>query len=143
MLENVKKDKSASVSFSDLFKGVTTDNFDDIYKTDLDCKRTLADIKWKDGFVCRHCSHTNFCSGSDAYSRRCTRCKRQESATAHTVFHSCKINLPEAFKIAFMVCCDPNISAKHISELLNKRHMTCLNFKKKVLDCKQGIVNDE
>ena len=40
----------------------------------------LSEQKWKNGFRCRKCNHTNYCEGKTPYSRRCTRCKAEESA---------------------------------------------------------------
>lgn len=99
------------------------------------CLEYIAEEKWKQGFVCRKCGHTNYCRGRKPSSRRCTRCKSEESATAHTIFHRCRIPLTEAFKIAYLVCEDPRISSYEISRELDRRQMTCWKFKKKVIDC--------
>ena len=60
----------------------------------------ISEVKWKYGFVCRNCGHTNYCEGKTAYSRRCTRCKKEESASAHTIFHNIKFPVNKAFYIA-------------------------------------------
>jgi hypothetical protein len=109
--------------------------FEDQFATDEQCLEFLAGQKWKDGYVCRKCGHTNYCAGKTPFSRRCTRCKHDESATAHTIFHRCKINLSEAFKIAYLVCKSPQISTYDISRKLDKRQMTCWKFKKKITEC--------
>ncbi len=97
----------------------------------------LADHKWRDGYICRKCGHDNYCSGKKPYSRRCTRCKTDESATAHTLFHRCKLPIIEAFHIARMICCDPKISTYEISRQTDKRQMTCWKFKTKIIECMQ------
>jgi hypothetical protein len=99
------------------------------------CLRFLAELKWKEGFVCKKCGHTNFCKGKSPYSRRCTKCKKEESATAHTVFHRCKIPMTQAFEMAFLVCNLPEVSSYQISKKMNIRQMTCYNFQKKVKLC--------
>ncbi len=99
------------------------------------CLRFLAGLKWKDGFVCKKCGHTNYCKGKSPYSRRCTKCKKEESATAHTVFHRCKIPMTMAFEMAFLVCNLPEVSSYQISKKMNIRQMTCYNFQKKVKLC--------
>jgi len=99
------------------------------------CLEALAHAKWADGFICRHCGNEKYCQGKTPFSRRCTRCKKVESATAHTVFHHCRMELPRAFEIAYMVCGSPIMPASEISQLLETRHMTCLNFKKRILQC--------
>lgn len=97
--------------------------------------KLLADCKWSNGFVCRKCGNTNYCKGKKPYSRRCTRCKAEESATAHTIFHRCKMPLTEAIALAKIVCAQPSISSYELSRQLEKRQMTCWKFKAKVMEC--------
>ncbi len=101
------------------------------------CLKFLAEFKWKEGFVCRKCGHTNYCKGKKPYSRRCTRCKKEESAMANTIFHRCKIPMTKAFEMAFMVCNMPEISSGVISKKLEIRQMTCYTFQKKIQLCLQ------
>ena len=117
-----------------VFKNIGTIAFEEHFDTEEKCLAYLAEEKWKEGFVCRKCGHTNFCKGKKPHSRRCTRCKTEESATAHTIFHKCKFPLTEAFRITYLVCHNPDISSIKISEEINLRHMTCWKFKKKILD---------
>ncbi|HPE33734.1 MAG TPA: transposase [Bacteroidales bacterium] len=123
---------------ANIFSQLNLFEFDAVFSTDEQCLKYLADEKWKDGFVCRKCGHTNYCQGKTPYSRRCTRCKTDESATAHTIFHRCKIPLHEAFKIAYLVCGEPDISSYDLSRTLDKRQMTCWKFKKKISECLQS-----
>ena len=97
--------------------------------------KLISDLKWKDGFICSSCGNTNYCKGKSDYSRRCTRCKKEESATAHTLFHRCKIPINKAMEIAFLVCSSSDISSYELSRQLDTRHMTCYNFQKKVKHC--------
>jgi hypothetical protein len=99
------------------------------------CLSLLAEWKWKDGFVCRKCGGENYGKGKTLYARRCTRCKTEESVTAHTIFHHCRLDLARAFEIVYLVCNTPDMPASHISEIMETRHMTCLNFKKRILEC--------
>jgi len=125
------------VNLKELIGHYSYENLKDILNTQDKCLEMLSNAKWADGFVCRHCSNTRYCQGKTAYARRCTRCKRDESPTAHTIFHHCKIELPRAFEIAYLVCFTPSIPATELSQLLDTRHMTCLNFKKRILQCIQ------
>jgi DNA-directed RNA polymerase subunit RPC12/RpoP len=118
-----------------IFNRINIQQLDDYFSNEDDCLKYLAEEKWKDGFECRNCGHDNFCQGKKPHSRRCTRCKKEESATAHTVFHRCRIPLTDAFKIAFMVCDSRNVSSHEISRQLNIRQMTCWSFKKKISEC--------
>lgn len=117
------------------FKQYDLDGFQERFNTQEACLEILADQKWAEGYVCKNCGHTNYCKGRSPYSRRCTRCKYEESARAHTIFHKCRIPLPKAFKISFEVCSNNRISSYKLSEDMNLRQMTCWRFKKTVLEC--------
>jgi two-component system, sensor histidine kinase LadS len=95
----------------------------------------LAAEKWRDGFVCRKCGHDNFCTGKKPFSRRCTRCKHEESATSHTIFHGCHLPLSQAFRLAYEVCMDPEISTYELARQLDTRQMTCWKLKKRMMEC--------
>lgn len=118
-----------------LFVTMDTGRFKETFDSSEKCLAILSEAKWKDGFTCRKCGGTQSGKGKSPYSRRCTRCKSEESATAHTIFHHCRIELPIAFEIAYRVCGTPGIAASNLSQILETRHMTCLNFKKKILEC--------
>jgi hypothetical protein len=133
------------VKLKELIGELSTDQFREIYNSQEACLEILATAKWAGGFKCRHCNNERFCKGLTPFSRRCTTCKRDESATAHTIFHHCRIDLPRAFEIAYMVCGSPAIPASSISQIMGTRHMTCLNFKKRILQCLQShgsLIND-
>jgi len=108
------------------------------FPDDNSCIHFLASQKWKNGFVCPKCGNTNYCSGKAVASRRCTRCKKNESATANTVFHHCKFSLRKAFEIVILTCHSAAISSYKVSEILDLRHMTCYSFQKKVSLCLSG-----
>ncbi len=96
----------------------------------------IADIKWEKGFVCRKCGHTNYCSGKTLASRRCTRCKKEESATAHTIFHNCKFSISKAFYIINTVCFENRkLTVNELSNELELNPMTCWKFRKKIEEC--------
>ncbi|MBP1637419.1 MAG: hypothetical protein H6Q18_208 [Bacteroidetes bacterium] len=105
----------------------------------------LADVKWENGFVCRNCGHTNYCSGKSYASRRCTKCKKEESATANTIFHNCKFPINKAFYIIYTVCFEKTrISANTLSNKLSINLMTCWKFRNKFREClKEHESNDE
>jgi hypothetical protein len=124
-----------ALDFSSLFITMDTGQFKDAFNDSEKCLQLLAEAKWKDGFKCRKCGSSHYGKGKSPFSRRCSSCKKDESATAHTVFHHCRIELPVAFEIAYRVCGTPGVAASDLSHILKKRHMTCLNFKKKILEC--------
>lgn len=109
--------------------------FGETFHDEESCLKVLAEMKWSSGFKCRFCGNTRYGRGKTAYARRCTRCKREESATAHTIFHHCRIELPKAFEIAWHVCGEPSITGAALSDILATRHMTCLRFRNRILKC--------
>ena len=108
------------------------------FSTEEDCLKFLADKKWESGFTCHKCGNTNYCKGKTPYSRRCTRCKTDESATAHTIFHRCHIPITEAFRIVYLVCHDPGVSTYELSRQLDLRQMTCWKLKSRLMECIQN-----
>ncbi len=105
----------------------------------------IADVKWEDGFVCRKCGHTRYCEGKSPSSRRCTRCKTEESAIAHTLFHNIKFPINKAFCIAYSVCVEgKEYSSYTYSDKLGLNQMTCWKFRKRINDCiKMRNTNNE
>ena len=84
----------------DIFKGQNIIEFSERFNSDVKCKEYLANIKWKDGFVCRKCNHTASQIRKD-FSRTCNKCSDTESPTAKTLFHKVKFGLQKAFHICF------------------------------------------
>lgn len=116
-----------------LTKEISEEEAFELFGSDDKCLELLAQVKWKDGFTCRSCGNTNFCAGKAPHSRRCTRCKKEESATVGTIFHNCKFQISKAFYIAWHICRGHNdISTYEFARRLSLRQMTCWNFKSKI-----------
>lgn len=127
-----------------LFKDIKSiELFRKRFSTEHKCLEMLADLKWKDGFVCCKCGHTHYCEGKTPYSRRCTKCKADESATAHTLFHHCRLRIMDAFELAYRVCCSPDISSYELSREMSTRQMTCWKFKKRIQEYQEQIAEDQ
>jgi hypothetical protein len=111
------------------------EQLDELFQSDEKCLEFLAELKWHEGFTCRKCGNTNSCHGSAAYSKRCTKCKTEESPTAGTIFHNCKFPVSKAFYIAYNVCKGKeDLSTYEFARRLSLRQMTCWNFKTKIKD---------
>ena len=121
-------------------KELSPDQLVELFQSDEKCLEFLADLKWEDGFVCRKCGNTNYCQGKTHYSRRCTKCKTEESATTGTIFHNCKFPINKAFYIAYNVCKGKEeLSTYEFARRLSLRQMTCWNFKTKIKHALQKI----
>ena len=125
------------MSMKDLIGTLNIESVTKLFSSDEECLKFLADQKWKDGFTCRKCGNTNYCRGKTLYSRRCTRCKHEESVTAHTIFHRCHLPIVEAFKIVYLVCNDPSVSSYEISRQMELRQMTCWKLKHRLMKCRE------
>lgn len=114
-------------------KELSTEELELLFQSDEKCLEFLADIKWSSGFICRKCGNTNYCPGKTPHSRRCTKCKKEESATTGTIFHNCKFPVSKAFYIAYNVCKGKEeLSTYEFARRLSLRQMTCWNFKTKI-----------
>ncbi len=112
---------------------LTQDELTKLFQSDEKCLEFISGMKWTEGFVCRRCGNSNYCGGKTPWSRRCTKCKSEESATAGTIFHHCKFPISKAFYIAFQVCKgNESISTYEFARRLSLRQMTCWNFKSKI-----------
>ena len=116
------------------FRGVNSINFHKRFKDDKDCYNYLADIKWPDeNFKCKKCGHNKFCSGKKPFSRRCIKCRYDESPTARTMFDKCKFSLLVAFHIAFKISVrKKGMSSLELSKEFGLRQVTCWRFKRKI-----------
>ncbi len=123
-----------------LKEGITTKLAEELISSDIKVMEFVASIKWANGFSCRKCGHDNYCEGKSHASRRCTRCKKEESAAANTLFHNVKFPLNKAFYIAYQVCIKGNdISSNNYSELLGINQMTCWKFRKRIQNCVENV----
>ncbi len=118
----------------DIFKGVNSIKFYNRFRSDEDCYQYISEIKWDgDSFVCKRCGNTHYCKGHLPYSRRCTRCKYDESPTSGTMFDKVKFSLLIAFHIAFKISTKKKgMSSLELSEEYEIRQKTCWEFKWKI-----------
>lgn len=115
-----------------LDKSIDKSRLEAMFKDDNLCLDFLSQLKWANGFTCKKCNNDNFCEGKVPYSRRCTRCKNEESATANTLFHNIKFPISKAFYIAFEIFKNKKISIFEVSQTLGIKELTCWNFRNKV-----------
>lgn len=126
---NIKSITEARV----LFKNVDYAEFCKLYPDQDSCLKFLASKKWDSEYACRKCGNPVHCAGRTPYSRRCTKCRYEESPTAFTLLHKCKIPLNKAFYAIFLLFSSrEKISSVGMSEKLNIRQSTCWTFMQKV-----------
>ena len=108
--------------------------FSQRFSCDDDCYKYLAGIKWpNENFVCRRCGNTTYHHGRTPYSRRCNKCKRDESVTSGTMFEKLKFPILTSFNIIIRLATqDTGISSTELAEMFGIQPKTCLAFRYKV-----------
>jgi len=98
------------------------------------CLKYLAAIKWSSNeFCCKKCGNTNYCKGKQNYSRRCTKCKYDESPTSGTMFDRIGFELLRAFHVLYaMSVRKKGISSYEIENEFSISQKTCWEFRKTV-----------
>ena len=91
------------MSTRDKFIGVNSITFNKRFTEDGECYEYLSLIKWENGFVCRKCNYDKHCNGKKPFSKRCLRCKYDESPTTNTMLEKLKFPILIAFHIAFKI----------------------------------------
>lgn len=116
------------------FAGVNSIKFNRQFKDDLSCYEYLASVKWgPKGYICKRCGHDKHCKGKKPFSRRCIRCRYDESPTAGTMFDKCKFPLLIAFHIVFKIGTKKKgMSTLELSHEFELRQPTCWEFKWKI-----------
>jgi transposase-like protein len=121
------------MSTREKFIGVNSITFNKRFKEDLDCYEYLSIIKWEKGYVCKKCNYDKFYNGKKPFSKRCLKCKYDESPTANTKFEKLKFPILIAFHIIFKVSTKKKgMSSIELSNEFELRQKTCWTFKQKV-----------
>ena len=116
-----------------IFRGVNSIKFNQIFKDDNDCLEYLAEVKWLNGYNCKRCNNDKFGTGKNSYNRRCTKCRYDESPTVGTMFEKLKFSILIAFHIVFKISTKKKgISSIELSNEFELRQMTCWTFKQKL-----------
>lgn len=121
------------------FEGQNIIEFTERFKTDNDCRKYLASIKWASGFKCSKCGHDKHTIRKANYARDCNRCHHVESPTAGTMFHKVKFGVRKAFMIAFeMTATTKSLSAMQIGKRYGISRKTAWLFMHKVRNAMQS-----
>ena len=121
------------MSTRDKFIGVNSITFNKRFKEDVDCYEYLSLIKWENGFACRKCNYDKYYNGKKPFSRRCLRCKYDESPTTNTLFEKLKFPILLAFHIVFKISTKKKgMSSIELNNEFELRQKTCWSFKQKI-----------
>ncbi len=118
-----------------LMQDIDVEEFSKIFPDKETCYLFLSDLKWKNGYTCIKCANNKFCDGRDYLSKRCTKCRHDESPTANTIFHKLKFPVTKAFYMLYLIyATKEKITTVQLSEILELRQSTCWSFNKKIND---------
>jgi hypothetical protein len=121
------------MSAREKFIGLNSITFYKRFKEDIDCYEYLSLIKWERGYTCRKCNYDKYCKGKKPFSRRCLKCKYDESPTTNTMFEKLKFPILIAFHIIFKISTKKKgMSSMELSNEFELRQKTCWAFKQKV-----------
>lgn len=127
----------------DKFAGVNSILFNRYFKTDEDCIKYIADLKWENGYNCKRCGNEKYIKGSKPYNRRCLKCKYNESPTAGTMFDKVKFPMLVAFHIVFKIATKKKgMSTLELSREFGLRQKTCWSFKWKIQQAMQSSLQN-
>ena len=130
------------MSTREKFIGVNSITFNKRFKRDADCYEYLSLIKWEKGFVCRKCNYDKYYNGKKPFSRRCLKCKYDESPTTNTMFEKIKFSILIAFHIAFKISTKKKgMSSLELSSEFELRQKTCWTLKQKVQKAMKSSLN--
>ena len=118
----------------EIFKGVKSIPFYDKFNSDDECLKYLSEIKWPDeDYQCPRCGNKSYHKGRTPYSRRCNKCKHDESVTSGTMFDRMKLSPRYAFHIAFKISTKKKgMSSLELAEEFGLRQKTVWEFKWKL-----------
>lgn len=116
-----------------MFTGLSILEFTKKFPDNESCYRYLIDLKWKNGYSCRRCNHTQFTAGRTYYYRRCQSCRYDESVIAHTVFHGLKMPLLKMFYLVFRLSTKKKgMSTVELGNEVKIQQKTAWFFKRKI-----------
>ena len=128
--KNVIEEKEARISL----KQINFEEFGLVYPDDTAVNRFIEEIKWDNGYTCNKCGNVKYGKGATLFSRRCTKCRHDESITSCTAFHKCKFDIRKALYITVMINrYGDNVFITDISRELEMRNATCWKFVQKLL----------
>jgi ligand-binding sensor domain-containing protein len=113
-------------------KKLSFEEFKQIFPDDDACFKHIIELKWKNGFVCRKCKNNTFAFWKNPYTKRCSKCRYIESATAFTIFHSVKFSVLKAFYMLFLIHTKPTIVAEELANTVALSTKTSMSFKRKI-----------
>ena len=104
-------------------KGISLNEFLSLYGTEDRCFDALFQWRWPNGFLCPHCAHNRRGQLTNRKLQQYSRCHRQTSTSAGTIFDSSKLPLTVWFQGIYVMTQDK----KGGSAMQLRRHR-CISY---------------
>jgi hypothetical protein len=129
--KNLIEQKESRIALKD----ANYEDFLQVYPDEASALKYMENLKWEKGYSCVKCGNTKYGTGKNIFSRRCTKCRHDETVTANTLFNKCKFPINKALYIVTIINRDgEEVSITDLSHQLDLRYATCWAFAKKVLE---------
>jgi transposase-like protein len=114
-------------------KSMSIMEFEKLLGTKEKCEAYLMQKRWKDGFICPQCQHTDYYYLQKRKLFECKNCQTQTSITAGTLLHKTKLSLKTWFWAMFLVAHDKRgRSALSLSVVLELNYRTAFRLLRKI-----------
>ena len=114
--------------------GMSLPAFLEAYGSEEQCRQTLFEYRWPQGFVCPACGHGGHCHLRSRDLFQCNRCKHQTSLTRGTLFADTKLPLRTWFLAIYLLTQHKNgISALALRRQLGVSYNTAWLLKHKLM----------
>jgi len=103
------------------------------FGTEEDCSSYILHKRWKDGFCCPRCQHSEYYLIETRKLFQCKQCSYQISVTAGTIMHKSKLPLTTWFWAIYLVAHDKRgKSALSLSQILDLTYRTANRLMRKI-----------
>jgi len=116
-------------------KGLSQAEFNRLYGSEEQCHDALVEMRWPNGFVCPKCAGRSYSYCRPRRQFQCTRCKKQTSARAGTIFHKSRTPLSKWFlAMHLMTSAKNDIASLELARQLGVKWDTAWLIKQKLME---------
>ena len=115
-------------------KGMSLAAFLSSYGSEEQCRTALVSLRWPEGFICPACGGRTQGFYAARQLFQCSKCRRQTSVKAGTLFHKSRVPLTKWFLAIYLVTQSKNdISSLELSRQLGVKYDTAWGMKRKLM----------
>lgn len=114
-------------------KGLSLQQFQQLYGTEEQCRALLFKYRWPNGFICPKCGHKHYYQLSSRTLYQCRSCRFQSSLICGTIFESTKLPLATWFLAIYLITQSKDgMSSLNLSRFLGISANASLRMKHKL-----------